>query len=431
MLSLALALVLTVDGGVAFSAAATTGVITEAHDQPASVTAVLAVEASASVATPVGTVSGRAAPLVQPDGLRDLGSFIELERSWAADRSVAVRVEPFNPNLHLVTFDWANAIGRRFPETTGVAPVASSRLRLGDVGASLALRASRGFDVLLVDVVGGASFQVGRWSFEARGARLSHGESDLLQLLGRHESMWTAFGAGRISWASGVVDPPLDLVVYGSDPRRFERFFRVPTFESTTLAVAVSLEGGAGGQRLRDGSTFSTMKIAALLYADAQLRVRLGHTRFSLVARTANAEFLLADVLGFPRQMAVPSDSSPWLVAIAALEHTFLGPSLTPGVVVRVWRPAYLTRTIDFGGAPPPQFIGARLLIIEGRFVSPLLPDMNVDTLVAMKFSLRWTPVEQFGLFSELEVKRDQRVSLVSTAATWSWTGQLFVQARF
>lgn len=462
---LSFAVALAVAAGPTFSGAATVGVSVSTANETVGVLPVVALRLGATQTTPVGIVRGRLAVMVPfPSGSVvsgrwlpwapvapndwfgiDLGSFIEFERPFVDGGGWRLRVEPFNPSMRLVTFDWANAVGRVFPEQTGFSPVLSADLQRGAFEGFISLRPTwrqntiSGPRAAYVDVMAGLKLSSSVWAIEGRAGRFLYGPIPDFLPAGIVAEQWTVFGATRLSWNhGGGVEVPLDLVTYAKDPRRFERFFSRLQFESA-VAATLSLEAGAGAQPLRNPSSFMTTVLVPLGYTDLQARVRFGQTRLFATARLSTFTFIQADAPGLPMGFAPSANDelAPALSGFLGADTSFRRWKLTPGILLRVAQPATLTRLLNFGGnAPPP---GA----VPGVFVS-VLDGLNDASLVgsvppprfAAKASLRWTPVDELALVGEFELE----VTPTRTAAPGrlppapmplTTQTQLYVQARF
>lgn len=397
-----------------------------------------AFSAAATQVTPVGIARARFSFLLPGGITEDLGSFVECERPFI-NGSWRIRFEPFAPNQRLVTFDWANAVGRLFPSLTGFAPVVSSSVQVGAFDAFFSLRPSLRLDpvsmlnVGYVDPLVGARISLSGWAFEARFGRMSYGQSALLRLQGRTDAeLWGLVGAGRVSWMTGGgVEAPLDLVTSRSDPTRFDRLFDLAPW-STPFAMSVLVEGGGGTQRLADVSRFAETAMQPLGYADAQLRLRVRDTRLFATFRLATAGFVQADAPGLPPFAAISGTHSPMLTGFLGAEHTFSTLGLTPGLLVRVSRSAFIgTEGFDFGGnAPPPGFTGPRTFIIPSLSTFLILPPgSQVKPDVTLKFTLRWAPVKAFSVLGQFDVVFDENGTPVVTPRQTQL--QLFLQGRF
>jgi hypothetical protein len=447
----ALAVSLSLAAGPTFSSAGTAGLSFVGSDA-LTVSPVVAARIGASQVTPVGVVRGRFATLLsfqQPSVLAgDLGSFLEFERPFADGGSWALRLEPFNPSMRLVTFDWANAFGRLFPVVTGLSPVLTTDLRLGAFAGFVSLRSTARLDqatgvvAAFFDVLAGASVTAGDWAIEARVTRLTAGTHPVLALLGRSEEQWAVFGASRVSWnRHGGVGVPLDLVTYAQDPARFERFFEAVDHGSSPAAATVSLEGGGGVQRLGSATMFLTMALQPLGYADAQARLRFGQTQLFVRMRAATASFIPADGQGLPPNSTLgDATATPAVSAFLGADHTIPGWHLTPGLLLRLVKPAVVTQALDFGGnAPPPGFAGPRTIALTdlGQY-AVFSSGAVVSPRFAAKASLRWTPVDALCVVGELEVLVDPTSSRIDamgvqleTAPLLTTRAQLLAQARF
>lgn len=448
---LSLAVSLSMAAGPTVSGAATVG-LSLVGNGSLSVSPVVATRLGATQVTQVGIVRGRFAALLPllPESARaaDLGTFLEFERPFTGGGSWRLRLEPFNPSMRLVTFDWANAFGRLFPTVTGFSPVLAADLRLGVFEGFVSLRSTARFDQITgggaasFDVLAGAKVTAGDWAVEARVTRLTAGAHPSFALQGKSEEQWALFGASRVSWTRhGGVGLPLDLVTYGQDPSRFERFFEAVEPGSSPMAATVSLEGGAGVQRLGSSTMFQTMVLQPLGYADAQGRLRFGQTRLFARVRGSTASFVPADVQGFPPNFEMGDvTATPAVMAFLGVDQTFSRWHLTPGVLLRLTRPATVTRAFDFGGnAPPPGLAGPRTIALSDlNNLTIFAPGTAVAPRFAAKASLRWTPADALSVVGEVEavvdpttVRFDPMGTPLGPDLMVTTRTQLFVQARF
>lgn len=459
---LSLAVALAVAAGPTFSGAATVGVSVNTANERASVAPVVALRLGVTQVTPVGIVRGRlatllpfqaSAPLALTTGLAsDLGTFLEFERPFAGGGGWRVRLEPFNPSMRLVTFDWANALGRLFPELTGFSPVLSAHLHVGVFDGFVSLRSTARPTTSVpitnrptnafFDAMVGASVSWSGWSLEARFVSLSVGPSQRLLEIGVDEELSTVAAAGRASWdQGGGVEAPVDLVTYSRDPTRFERFFKRAERHSTAFGATVSVEGGGGSQQRFNSLVPPHSAVHPIAYGDAQVRLRFAATRVFLAARASTFSFVGADVqgepVGFLRPNGPPMAS---LTGFLGADHTFARASLTPGLLFRVFRPATMTTAVDFGGnAPPPGLTGPRTFVLEDyNQVSVFPSDFTLAPRFAAKASLRWTPADALAVVGEFEVLVNPTTTqffpagapLTPMVSVTTQT-QLYVQARF
>ncbi|MBE2249078.1 MAG: hypothetical protein IAE78_05965 [Myxococcus sp.] len=466
MLSLAVTVALA--AGPTFSGAATVGASVSTASETVGVLPVVALRLGVTQAAPVGIVRGRlATQLPFPSGSVvsgrwmpwapvapnawfgvDLGSFLEFERPFVDGGGWRLRLEPFNPSMRLVTFDWANAVGRVFSEQTGLSPVVSADLQRGAFEGFLSLRPTwrqntmSGARAAYVDVTAGLKLSSSAWVIEGRAGRFAYGPNPGLLAAGIVAEQWTVFGATRLSWNHrGGVDGPLDLVTYAQDPRRFERFFSRSQLQSD-VAAALSLEAGAGAQPLQSPSSFMTTVLVPLAYADLQARVSFGPTRLFATARLATLSFIQADAPGLPLGFAPSRDGvlAPALWGFLGADTSVAGAKLTPGVLLRVAQPATLTRELlDTGGnAPPPGFVpGTFITVLDGLNDASVVGSVPLPRFAA-KASLRWTPLEELALVGEVELvvtpprtPAPGSLFIARPVSPLTTRTQLFVQARF
>lgn len=459
---LSFAVALAVAAGPTFSGAATVGVSVNTANERASVAPVVALRLGVTQVTPVGIVRGGLATLLPfqattPVGFSlvqasDLGTFLEFERPFTSGGGWRVRLEPFNPSMRLVTFDWANALGRLFPELTGFSPVLSAHLHAGMFEGFVWLRstarATTDFSATIrptnafFDAMAGGKVSWSVWSFEARLARFSFGPNQTQLALGVDEELSTVAAAGRASWnLSGGVDAPLDLVTYSRDPTRFDRFFTRGERHATSVGATISVEGGGGSQLLVDPLVPTRSTIQPLGYADAQVRLRFGGTRVFVTARASTFSFVLADVQGLPAGFTNGrAPATPSLTGFLGADHTFSRSALTPGLLLRVFRPASMVTIPGFGGnAPPPGFTGPRTLVLEDLNKVSIFPaDFTVGPRFAAKASLRWTPADALSVVGDFEALVNPTTpqffpagAPLTPMVSVTTQMQLYIQARF
>lgn len=387
-------------------------------------------------------------------GFTDLGSRLTLGyRPTGFVKRVALEVLPFNPAARLASFDWANAWGLPSPLDGLLTPVVTAEVST-EVGSMwLAVRFKSVLNVLTQhqvlrpDVLGGVDLPLpSGLLFEVRGAFLSGGPNPALALQGLPLEHTGGVVGARLSWTwNEAVGPAIDLRTYAADPLRFERFFTSEPRRSSTAAW-LALEGGGGGQQLRDRDLFSDGKTEVMGWADAQARVRLRELRLFGTMRVQSLTFLVFDAKGIPPGFAFAAGmkTSPQLAALVGADWTFRSLKLTPGVLLSVSQPSWVRmEQFDLGGTNPPPGLGLPRTVYlrpDGRFGS-LAPGKEVAPFLNATVSLRWELVAFASLVAEVDVEKDPNAytfsqeepvgSLVLGSTEVTTRGQLFLQARF
>ncbi len=368
----------------------------------------VAVEAEAA-----GTFSGRLAVQVDARGLHDLGSFLDFTHRWSERLSLGVRLEPLTPSLHLVSFDWGNAIAPQPVDATFPTPVLTSTFVAGPMETFVSLRSGAMTSptmtlVPFVDVVGGASVTFGRLSLGLRAAQLNTGFPrsptfpDALRL-------WVAAAFVEASWGGGVA-APLDLLTNGADPRRYRALG--PVDAGSGFGLTVRGEGGAGANLLISSTRVGELEPVPVGYADAQVRARLGWLQLFVIGRLASLSLVASPpAISASLSNRTPSPlvtEAPMLTGMGGVELSF--GRVKPGLMLRVRQLAVRSIESFFGGnAPPPGGTpGIVRAVVDPTGVrtvmAPLLPQL------AAKAFVRWSPESHLTLAVEadLEVDRNQ-----------------------
>jgi hypothetical protein len=477
MLSLALVVLL---GGTKVTASATGG-LTLTTQERADTTEplvlgvpLLSAQLDVEKTWTVGTLRGRLSPLVglgptfffgggtgqQPNPsappalqLSDLASFLEFESSTfgGSGVSLAVRLMPFQGNTRLVSFDWANAVTRLN------APVLSVDVRSaswhGWVAARFPLRGTVALGLgttsvaLYPEVLGGVGWRGERLRFEVRAGRTQYGPASLPMMMPAMGPLqWGFLAAGQAVLHLGEEVPPaLDLVTYGQDPSRFERFFAPQPVPSGDFALTASLELGSGTQSISRNVMPPTESGLLPGWVDLQARLRVRQTRFFVTARAQSTAFLTFDLVSPGAAALFPpaGESSPLLAGYLGVDHVFHRTNLVPQLLLRVVQPATIRpEMVSFGGAaPPPGLVGGRLVILrEGGVADVRTTEQPPLPTLGAKVALRWNPVPALAVVGEVDVALDlmtevlvNRPGLLVPAqrAALTTTSTLALQGRF
>lgn len=383
-------------------------------------------ELAAEVELDDGPLRARVAPSVSAAGFQDLGSFVE----WRS-RSLSVRLEPLTPSLHLVTFDWANALAAQPLANAFAAPVLTTTFRVGALETFLSVRGTLALTPH-VDVVAGATVALPNLTLAARVARIDKGALPF-STLGPSTIL---FAAGLVDWSTGLpTRAPLDFVISALDPRRFSAVSTVAPAKG--VGVTVRAEGGGGSQTLL-GPTGLELAAVPLWYGDLQVRVRVDAVQLFATARLTSFTVLTSD----PALVAgrVPNQA----FADAPMVTGFLGAelllgALQPGLSVRVRQPALRRITFDFGGSAPPPNVDALAngFLTDGLELDGFrTKDGDVLPRVGAKLFVRWSPTPSVTLAAEahLEVDGTRWVPAPTgvTSTTRAWLeARTFVQVRW
>lgn len=476
MLSLALVVLL---GGTKVTAHATGGLTLTTQERVTSTeplvlgVPLLAAQLDVEKTWTVGTLRGRLSPLVglgptfffgggtglaNPSTppvlqLSDLASFLEFESPTLGGSGVSltVRLMPFQGNTRLVSFDWANAVTRLN------APVLAVDVRSaswhGWVAARFPLRGTVALGLgtttlaLYPEVLGGVGWRGERLRFEVRAGRTQYGPQALPTMMPPTGPLqWGFLAAGQAVLHFGEEVPPaLDLVTYGQDPSRFERFFSPPPVPTGDFALTASLELGSGTQSISRNAMPPTESGLLPGWLDVQARVRVRQTRFFVTARAQSTAFLTFDQVS-PTTVALfppAGESSPLLAGYLGVDHVFHRTNLVPQLLLRVVQPATIRPEMPIfgGGSPPPGLAGAGLVILREGGVAELRATGQppLPTLGA-KVALRWNPVPALAVVGEVDVALDlmtevlvNRPGLLVPAqrAALATTSTLALQGRF
>lgn len=380
---------------------------------------------------------------------QDLGSQLAVGvRRHGFIEEVRLTLWPFSSVTALPVFDWANRVGVRPLEFAPAAslqastPVGTawvtSRFRsvLNTITSAQELRPDLFFGVNTVLPRG---FQL-----DARAAWFQYGQVPSLSQSGFEARSDGFIASGRLSWTwKEPVGPAMDFDLYASDPWRFERFF-VTEPRLTRAAVYVALEGGGGSQKLMDPDKFQTLKTQPLGWVDAQLRARVAEARLFLTGRVHSTSLEVAEWTGLPPYTAFDKNSTvaPRLELLAGFDATWRAARLTPGVLVRLTRPAFVTASrFDYGGANPPVGLaGPRTVTVyDGPLLGILPYGSAVHPVMNVKFSLKWEPASFLLVAGELNLTKDWNDWYVDLTAGLNQPvptkvavrGQVLVQARF
>lgn len=455
MTVLVLGLVLAAAGSTELEGAATAGVLVAGRPQAASVS--MSVHGRAEVSREFGRyfLEGHASVLFSPLGgggssVSDLGSRLTFGyRPLGFVERVSLEVLPFNPWLRLPSFDWANAWGRPLFPAASFAPVLTAEVatKAGSVWVSARFKTVQdllsGQQVLVVEPIVVLAVPLGpAFRLEARFAWLNDGTSPALATLGVKLPLTGAGGGARLSWTlNEPVGPALDLMTYGSDPLRFERFFALERRRSP-VAAQVMLEGGAAGQQLADPERFGEGKTQFMGWVDLQARVRLRDVRLFATARAQSVTLALFDMQGFvPATALTPTqETGPLIAGYLGADVTIPSAKLTPGLLLRVTRYGWLRSPLvaPGGNNPIPGSLTHAVMVGPNGFIR-FLGDRPVAPFLAATASLRWEVVSFASMVTEVQVEKDLNdysdsgllIVQPMSSDQLTVTAQLYLQGRF
>jgi hypothetical protein len=357
---------------------------------------------------PTWTPTSPQPPSLRPVAVLDLGSRIELGWHPAPDSALRFTVIPFDSGTALVSYDWALAWGQRTPpaplfrvswETSRFGVAAAARFKLDPATQE---RGSLFPDALVTGWV-----RVSEFLLELRATQVEAAPPAVAMAPAR---TFSGAGTARLTWRRGD-DPgePMDFVTWKTDPTRFERLV-APPVSTGGRAVVVVLGGGYGLVDAVDPTTFTLSRLP-VWWAEGHARARLEAVRLFAYLRARSTTALLGNVQLNVTHFAFTTDAalSPELSAVTGADYRFRSTGLTPGLLVRVVRPAFsVTPRFNFGGTnPPPGPTDPPTAVWETDGLQVVPAGMAPGVIVALQASLRAELSPHATLVAEFDVAHD------------------------
>jgi hypothetical protein len=354
----------------------------------------------------------------------DLGSSLRISAQpsgWDGGEGLSVELFPFNGVRVRTAFDFANDWGQpvlgvsfapvvrfgiqRRRWTTWAALRANTTTNSGQTKPRIAWGGLGGFSFLLHPQL----------RLEVATTLQDRGNNPAPNFIAKSASLLAYGGSARVSWShNNGVRPALDLVTYAADPERFERF-AAPESYALASAAALSLEGGWAAQQMVNPQSSLRVTEQAAWYVDAQARLRIRNLRLFLTGRVRSLTLIVFDQPAFYNSTAfLPSQHlEPHLAGFFGLDYHLAALGLTPGLLVRLIRPAFRFSAPGdpLGGNNPPGAIG-NIAVVREAFTNSTLPaGSSVRPVLGVSASLRFEHFAPLTVLTQLDVERDWNAS--------------------
>ncbi|WP_375760942.1 hypothetical protein [Corallococcus exercitus] len=357
-----------------------------------------------------------ATALSQGIALQDFGSNLRLRyrpSSWEAGEGWVVAVHPITTSRLYMGFTYPVTWERTaFPRHSGTESALELRLSRRRWDAFVALKSANVLDELALEasrryslLAGGFLDVTPELRLAAKGTVLNRGQVPGAATQGVELHVPVRGASLGALWHRGEpVGNNVDLTLYTGDPTFFERFFQPETYPGG-FSASVSLEGSLVSQGLVDPETAPPQGRTQTSGAGAmEARVKQGFWRAHALAYVRTPGFIQVDAPGFPPYQDFPSDTEKRAEVSGTLssDYHLQDWGLTPGLLVRVTRPASLGNV--FVGIPG----NTSTAVFQGPNRFTLLPEgVDPKLVVTAKATARWDLETVAGVLAEVSYTHD------------------------
>ncbi|WP_223635985.1 hypothetical protein [Corallococcus sp. EGB] len=351
--------------------------------------------------------------------LQDFGSNLRLRyrpSGWEPGEGLLLAVHPLRTDRLYMGFTWPvtwerQAFPRRSVGATGSESALELRLSRRHWDAFVALKSANVLNDLSLEVsrryallAGGFVDVTPELRLAAKGTAFNRGQFPSAATVGfdLHAPVYGA-SLGAVWHRGAAVGNNVDLALYQGDPTFFERFFQ-PEAYTGGFGASVSLEGSLVSQGLLNPDVFMERTMQTGGAGALEARVKQGFWRAHALAYVRTLSFIQVDVPGFPPDRDFPSDSETRAEMSGSLssDYHLQDWGLTPGLLVRVTRPASLRST--------PLLRPGRnyTIVVKGPNMVTLLPeDDDPGLVVTVKATARWDLGAIAGVLAEVSYTHD------------------------
>ncbi|RKG58957.1 hypothetical protein D7X30_15415 [Corallococcus sp. AB011P] len=354
-------------------------------------------------------------------GFSDNGSTFRLRyrpSGWEAGEGLSAVVHPMSTSRLYMGFTYPVTWERQaFPRRSAAESALELRLSRQRWDAFVALKSAPVFDDLELEasrryalLAGGFLDVTPEVRLAAKGTVLDRGQIPGVANLGIEMHVPVRGASLGAVWHRGApIGNNVDLALYQGDPTFFERFFQPETYPGG-FAASVSLEGSIVSQGLHDRETDPPQRRTQPSGAGAlEARVKQGFWRAHVLAYVRSLGFIQVDVPGFPPYQAFMSDAETRAEVSGTLssDYHLQDWGLTPGLLVRVTRPASLRNP------PVSPLISNSTAVFQGPNRLTLLPEGEDPKLVVtVKATARWDLGTIAGVLAEVSYTHDPNRTL-------------------
>ncbi|WP_404370658.1 hypothetical protein ACIHQR_10885 [Corallococcus coralloides] len=355
-------------------------------------------------------------PGTQGIALQDFGSNVRLRyrpSGWESGEGLAVAVHPVNTSRLHMGFTWPVTWERQaFPRRAGNESALELRLSRMHWDAFVALKSANVADDLRLEssrryalLAGGFLDVTPELRLAAKGTVLNRGQIPGVAIRGVELHVPVKGASLGAVWHRGApVGNNVDLALYQGDPTFFERFFQPETYPGG-FAASVSLEGSLVSQGLVDPEADAPRRSTQTAGAGAlEARVKQGFWRAHALAYVRTLSFIQTDVPGFPPYQDFLSDAETRAEVSGTLssDYHLQDWGLTPGLLVRVTRPA----SLRYATANP--LFGDTVVVFQGPNILGVLPEgVDPGLVVTVKATARWDLGAIAGVLAEVSYTHD------------------------
>ncbi|RKG98243.1 hypothetical protein [Corallococcus carmarthensis] len=349
-------------------------------------------------------------------GFVDNGSTVRLRyqpSGWEAGEGLSVAVHPLSTTRLYMGFSYPVTWERQaFPRRMTAESALELRLSRRRWDAFVALKSAPVLDDLLLEaprryalLAGGFLDVTSELRLAVKGTVLDRGQIPAAAIQGVELHVPVRGASLGAVWHRGApVGNNVDLKLYTGDPTFFERFFQPETYPGG-FAASVSLEGSLVSQGLVDPGTAPPQLSTQTGGAGAlEARVKQGFWRAHALAYVRTLSFIQLDAPGFPpyQDFLLDAETHAEVSGTLGSDYHLQAWGLTPGLLVRVTRPAWLRNA-------PVGLPGSRYTaVFQGLNQLSILPEgVDPKLVVTAKATVRWDLGTVAGVLAEVSYTHD------------------------
>ncbi|WP_434299455.1 hypothetical protein [Corallococcus exiguus] len=348
-------------------------------------------------------------------GFADNGSTVRLRyrpSGWEAGEGLSAVVHPMSTSRLYMGFAYPVTWERQaFPRRSAAESALELRLSRQRWDAFVALKSAPVLDDLELEfgrryalLAGGFLDVTPEVRLAVKGTVLDRGQipGAAIQGIEMHVPMRGA-SLGAVWHRGAPIGNNVDLKLYQGDPTFFERFFQPETYPGG-FAASVSLEGSIVSQGLLDPDAFLQRTTQTGGAGALEARVKQGFWRAHALAYVRTLSFIQLDAPGIPPYIAFMNDAETRAEVSGTLssDYHLQDWGLTPGLLVRVTRPASLRNAPV--GIPGRNYTA----VFQGPNLLSLLPEgEDPGLVVTAKATVRWDLGKVAGVLAEISYTHD------------------------
>lgn len=221
----------------------------------------------------------------------------------------------------------------------------------------------------------------------------------------------------QVTWHDGIpVGTSVDFKLYKNDPEIYERFFQPEQYPGG-FSYQLSAEATYLVQNLQDPDKLASTTRQSAMAGDFQARFKIDKTRLHLTASYRDLAFILFNVPSLTPYQDLPdaAETSPEFFVSVGGDYYIESLHLTPGIIVGMQFPAWVSTDLDTVPNEPATVAGRRTMVIRDEGTRDVLPaDADVKPIYAIKATSRLDISESMAAAGEIYFNYDPNRSTIA-----------------